>query len=299
MASGHLSLPVLVILPSSITNEQGDIEPPGDLTKLSKPGGAPTESIDHVADLGHDDWDKLVKLNGILRAWKGEYSGSKLSIHRAPKPALALKDEELEFEVSDDSFTETRESSTRIERDMTLKGFTESRIHAALAGGAHGLTLGLGGNISWHTNDTSDSRDTSDITTIHGFYNFPRVTIHLEPGSLKLSDACVKFMKKHKNNENNEEVLKEFFQQFGGMLATRVALGGRLCTKQEVKSEQQSIMIEEKNEMKSQLTATVITPGGGLSIGGNRSKGSTSTDQGDLSDNTKHMLIKSKVGIRS
>ena len=62
---------------------------------------------------------------------------SKLSV-----PAIALKPNDIgdddtldgipEFEVSDDTCFETRESKTTLEREMTLKAFTESGIHAAL-----------------------------------------------------------------------------------------------------------------------------------------------------------------------
>lgn len=56
--------------------------------------------------------------------------------------ALALEDQDLEsddfqgsmpeFEIADDTYVETRESKTSLEREMTLKAFTESGIHAAL-----------------------------------------------------------------------------------------------------------------------------------------------------------------------
>ena len=37
-----------------------------------------------------------------------------------------------EFEIADGTYVETRESKTSLEREMTLKAFTESGIHAAL-----------------------------------------------------------------------------------------------------------------------------------------------------------------------
>jgi hypothetical protein len=44
---------------------------------------------------------------------------------------LALRDTKPEFEVYDDCFTETQQSSSSIERGMTLKAFAESSTHAA------------------------------------------------------------------------------------------------------------------------------------------------------------------------
>ena len=56
--------------------------------------------------------------------------------------ALALRGQRLksedieqdlpEFEVADDTYLEIRESKNTLEREMTLKAFTESGIHAAL-----------------------------------------------------------------------------------------------------------------------------------------------------------------------
>lgn len=37
-----------------------------------------------------------------------------------------------EFEITDDTYVETRESNSNLEREMTLKAFTVSGIHAAL-----------------------------------------------------------------------------------------------------------------------------------------------------------------------
>jgi len=45
---------------------------------------------------------------------------------------VALKDPKPEFEVYDDSYTETQESSNRVEREMILKAFTQSGIRAAM-----------------------------------------------------------------------------------------------------------------------------------------------------------------------
>ena len=255
------------------------------------------KSIEHVADLQPDDWGNLINLNGILRAWKGEYADGKLSIDQAPKAALALlKNSGPEFEVFDDGFTEIQESSSLIQRDMTLKGFTESGIHAALAGGAHGLTLGLGGGISWHNDDTTFSNDASENTTIHGFYNFPRAIIYLDRDTFKPSDSCIEFMKEHKRNDDTKKVLEEFFQRFGGLIATRVTLGARLCTREEVKNDEQSKAATMKKELRSQLEATVMTPAGGFSIGGNRSQGSETKDQNSLSAKGQQMLIETQGG---
>ena len=38
----------------------------------------------------------------------------------------------VEFEVDDDTYVETRETHSSLEREMTIKAFTESTIHAFL-----------------------------------------------------------------------------------------------------------------------------------------------------------------------
>lgn len=42
------------------------------------------------------------------------------------------QDSMLEFEVVDDTYVETRESKSSLERKMTMKAFTESGIQATL-----------------------------------------------------------------------------------------------------------------------------------------------------------------------
>ncbi len=56
------------------------------------------------------------------------------------------------------------------------------------------------------------------------------------------------------------------------MLATRVTLGGRLCTMQEAQSADRSIIAQQKKAIERELTATIMSPAGGASIGGSRTK---------------------------
>ena len=108
------------------------------------------------------------------------------------KPNADLEDLQQglpEYEVSDDTYVETRESRTSLEKEMALKAFTESGIHAALyvlgvsveshasllmagrSGGAPDLALSIGGNIGWQNAQSSSTLDKESTTAIHGFYN--------------------------------------------------------------------------------------------------------------------------------
>ena len=82
----------------------------------------------------------------------------------------------------------------------------------------------------------------------------------------------------------------------GGIIATKVTLGARLCTTQEVTTEDKSEVTEAKNEVLKQLTATLVTPAGGFDTGGKRNRGRESTDQATTVDIMNRMMIQTQGG---
>ncbi|KAF5725218.1 membrane attack complex component perforin [Fusarium mundagurra] len=263
MATSSTSLPAFVILPPnfpSIARSPDKAAVIASTTEIS-----PT----HANDLETNHWADVLNASNALRAWKGQQVDGNLHINRAPRA-----DAKPEFEVYDDSYTETQESSTSIEREMVLKAFSESGIRSALSAGANGVSFGLGLEVSKQKENSETVAKKDKTITIHGFYNFPRVILYLEPETLQLSEACKTFLSKTKasTEKKKEEFLKKFFARFGDIIATKVTLGGRLCTTQEVNSADESKISEAKREVRKQLTATLTTPAAGLDLRGNRGK---------------------------
>ena len=57
------------------------------------------------------------------------------------------------------------------------------------------------------------------------------------------------------------------------MFAQRVCLGGRLYSVESVTGMSESQMVNRKNEMRAGITASFMTPFGGLNIGGHHGRG--------------------------
>lgn len=79
------------------------------------------------------------------------------------------------------------ESKTSLEREMTLKAFTESGIQTVLyvvegmyiacwlmdsrSGGAQDISFGIGGDFNWQNQQSIHGIDKEATTAVHGFYN--------------------------------------------------------------------------------------------------------------------------------
>ncbi|KAL8826912.1 MAG: hypothetical protein Q9170_007222 [Blastenia crenularia] len=123
-----------------------------------------TESQDYVdaTDLTREQWIKILmlKLTNEALALKGKEPGQDDAQEYLP-----------EFEVADDTYVETTESKNSLEREMVLKAFSESGIHAALSGGAQDIGFGFGGDFNWQNAEISQGTGIESTTAVHGFYN--------------------------------------------------------------------------------------------------------------------------------
>ncbi|KAJ4072388.1 hypothetical protein NW761_014981 [Fusarium oxysporum] len=286
MATSSSSLPAFVILPPNFPSI------------ATSPPSTIEISPTHANDLETDHWADVLNASNALRAWKGQQVDGNLHINRAPRAAVTLKDAKPEFEVYDDSYTETQDSSTSIEREMVLKAFSESGIRSALSAGANGVSFGLGLEVSKQKENGETVAEKDKTITIHGFYNFPRVIIYLEPETLQLSEVCKIFLSKTKasTEKEKEEFLKKFFTRFGDIIVTKITLGGRLCTTQEVNSADESKISEAKREVRKQLTATLSAPAAGLDLRGTRGKSVGTSERQVSAETTTRTTIHTQGG---
>jgi len=63
-----------------------------------------------------------------------------------------------------------------------------------------------------------------------------------------------------------------------------------------VKTDDKSEISEAKKKVLMQLTATLLTPAGGIDIGGENSKGSDSSEQVTKADTTTRMMVQTQGG---
>lgn len=82
----------------------------------------------------------------------------------------------------------------------------------------------------------------------------------------------------------------------GGIIATRVVLGGRLCTSKEIAAHQKSNMAEERRRLRSELTATIVGPGAGSSSSISHIKDNSATNKVDTTQRTTRMTIETQGG---
>ncbi|KAL8716850.1 MAG: hypothetical protein Q9225_005853 [Loekoesia sp. 1 TL-2023] len=240
------------------------------------------ESHDYVdaTDLTREQWIKVLTSSSVLKAWKAQLEGGSMHINRAPCAALALKDRDLEsgdmqeilpeFEIADDTYVETRESKTNLEREMTLKAFTEFGIHAALSGGAQDIGFGLGGDVSWQNEQTIQGTGQESTTAVHGFYNFPRAILHLYSDSLKLSAQCERFFAEHGakcfDEDEVDATLRRFYDRFG-KLQCDSAFDHR-----SLRAEEQTNISDIKKDVRTKLNATIKGGGAGFDTGMHRQR---------------------------
>ncbi|KAL8994353.1 MAG: hypothetical protein Q9188_007088 [Gyalolechia gomerana] len=215
-----------------------------------KGNGGPTngipegqENID-ATDLTREQWIKVLTSSSVLKAWKGQHEGGSMHINRAPcAGSIDMQGDLPEFEIADNTYIETMESKTSLEREMTLKAFTESGIQTALSGGAQDISFGFGGDFNWQNQQSIHGMDKESITAVHGFYNAER-----------------------------------FLAGHGALLLCRVTLGGRLCTARELQTEEETRISDIKKDVRTQLNATIKGGAAGLSSGLAKQKRSNRED---------------------
>ena len=79
-------------------------------------------------------------------------------------------------------------------------------------------------------------------------------------------------------------------------MATRVTLGGRLCTAKEVRADEKTNIADEKRKLKAELTATIVAPAAGVDVGATHTRNLTTTDKAEAHSQTTRMTIETQGG---
>ncbi|KAF7513493.1 hypothetical protein GJ744_008787 [Endocarpon pusillum] len=300
---------IVAVVPSNVTENA--------MTILSrKLSGIPTietpesqEFID-ASDLTRDQWIQVLGASSVLKAWKRRSEGDTIHVNRAPCAALSLKSRSAddhngtqglpEFEIADDTYVDSRESKSRLERELTLKAFSENGIRAGLSGGAPDVGFGLSGAVSWQKEGSDLDQQQTSNRAIHGFYNFPRVILHLDPDYLDLSPQCKQFLKRYGQDcldpNKISDIYKTFTDRFGSILPARVTLGARLCTTQELNTDNISNIAEARKTLETDLTTKVIAASAGIQSGYHRKTGSSAVENMNQTAESSRMTLETQGG---
>lgn len=145
----------------------------------------------------------------------------------------------------------------------------------------------------------------------------PRVVLHLIPDCHELSPQAEQFFTEHGGKDLSDDKKRDLLQEFnelfgellllplqkgtmlnnkGAILPRTVTLGGRLCTCQEVRTEDSNTISQVTKDIRVQLDARVHAAGAGLDNGINRHRASGQSQRSTQADETSRMVLETQGG---
>ncbi|KAK7957217.1 uncharacterized protein PG986_006439 [Apiospora aurea] len=160
-----------------------------------------------------------------------------------------------DFIVDDRSDVSVFETNNEFQSSMAKSSFSQLDIGAAVSGGVFGVEFGASAVYGNSTSGGSSETTMKSSQNLHIQYSFPRVTLNLDEYNLEMTPQCIDALAKLKDNES----LTAFLETYGEFFTTRVQLGGRLYSSDEVTKTMQSDMEEAKQPMKAETSASFKT----------------------------------------
>ncbi|KAK2782960.1 hypothetical protein FQN52_000512 [Onygenales sp. PD_12] len=215
----------------------------------------------HPADMTEQQWGVVMRDSALLcghRLTTTEVQDNDTTqtavtaIERVEYPAFALKPRTFEpyefgaidpatgmastdqqsyripyFQLDDDSYVKSIETSTSLQSSLATSSFSATDVQASVGGGAFGCTVAAQAGLKISNSQASATDKTDEKDKLIMTYNFPRVSVLLDSGSLDLTDNC----KNDLDNVTDPQSIDAFVTKYGTFYATRIQLGGRLfCT---------------------------------------------------------------------
>ncbi|TGJ62720.1 hypothetical protein EYR41_011908 [Orbilia oligospora] len=248
---------------------------------------AASGSINHPMELSEHDWDIVIKNNNLLCghqiiAQSTDTKHLATGIERSMRPAFILKtrvcdhDESApaisnassngkgvhsripHFQVRDESYFEVHEAKNSFEKSLVKNSFSQTDAKVAVDGYTWG-SAAVGFKSGSTTQDTNaDGNEAEEMAVT---YNFPRVFLELDNESLELSEAC----KADLDTIKCVKSLDAFHRKYGHFFATRIELGGRLCSSTKKTAVRGSNSHEKSDTLKIAAAASINVFGGGVS----------------------------------
>ncbi|KAI9041140.1 Membrane attack complex component/perforin [Aspergillus affinis] len=252
------------------------------------PGG----KISHPAELADRDWDIVLRTTSLLHGYSIATTGDKnssilLGIERVTRPAFVIKEREMSlyegfidskkpqggphairtriplFNVTDGSSVHVFETKNEVATELARSAFSQTDVETALGGGAAGFSAAVKASLSVQDKQAVENAKKSTQSQIHISYNFPRVVVYLDKDSLELTDECKTDLRAcvpAGTAELDTEKVQELFKKYGHFLPTRVELGGRLHSTEQLTQDNKSDAASVSHALKVAASLSFSSP---------------------------------------
>ncbi|GLA02961.1 hypothetical protein AnigIFM60653_002532 [Aspergillus niger] len=277
-----------------------------------------TFAVVHPADMSEKHWSVVIRNNSLLNAHQVVEVDDKVgkvverSMHTAfilrPRPFLnyqisdsaasdsIAKQKQMlripRFRIEDDSYVEQFEKTKSVSRAIAQSSLSQTAAEMAVSGGAFGFKASASASYSENNSSSSASTSTEDTKVLTITYNFPRVVIDLDHHSLDLTEEC----KADLLSVDSAASIASFKDKYGRFFATRVQLGGRLLSSEDITATTSTAKSEQANAMKAAAALSFSSPYVQASAKMSSDKSSTSSSDTSNAASTKSMCWEAKGG---
>ncbi|GKZ83064.1 hypothetical protein AnigIFM56816_007892 [Aspergillus niger] len=277
-----------------------------------------TFAVVHPADMSEKHWSVVIRNNSLLNAHQVVEVDDKVgkvverSMHTAfilrPRPFLnyqisdsaasdsIAKQKQMlripRFRIEDDSYVEQFEKTKSVSRAIAQSSLSQTAAEMAVSGGAFGFKASASASYSENNSSSSASTSTEDTKILTITYNFPRVVIDLDHHSLDLTEEC----KADLLSVDSAASIASFKDKYGRFFATRVQLGGRLLSSEDITATTSTAKSEQAKAMKAAAALSFSSPYVQASAKMSSDKSSTSSSDTSNAASTKSMCWEAKGG---
>ncbi|EHA28381.1 hypothetical protein ASPNIDRAFT_43312 [Aspergillus niger ATCC 1015] len=277
-----------------------------------------TFAVVHPADMSEKHWSVVIRNNSLLNAHQVVEVDDKVgkiverSMHTAfilrPRPFLnyqisdsaasdsIAKQKQMlripRFRIEDDSYVEQFEKTKSVSRAIAQSSLSQTAAEMAVLGGAFGFKASASASYSENNSSSSASTSTEDTKVLTITYNFPRVVIDLDHHSLDLTEEC----KADLLSVDSAASIASFKDKYGRFFATRVQLGGRLLSSEDITETTSTAKSEQAKAMKAAAALSFSSPYVQASAKMSSDKSSTSSSDTSNAASTKSMCWEAKGG---
>ncbi|KAH8435132.1 uncharacterized protein LDX57_012761 [Aspergillus melleus] len=258
-----------------------------------------TFSIIHPADMSEKHWSVVMRNNSLLHSYRVvDHNGEKF-VERSLYPSFVLKPRNFwnyqisataevdsisdqrqslripRFQIEDDSYIRQYETKQSVSRAIAQACLSETDAKLAIEGGAFGYSASASGSWSESHSSASGSSTSQDSRVMTITYNFPRVIIDFDPSSLDLSEEC----KADLEGVNTAEAVEAFKNKYGRFFATRIELGGRLHSSEEIQSTDAAASAQQAKSMRAAAALSFSAPWAQASASASHNNSSSSSSE--------------------
>ncbi|KAL4803113.1 hypothetical protein BDV18DRAFT_145150 [Aspergillus unguis] len=282
----------------------------------------------HAADLSETQWSAITRTNCLLSGHrmvtyqkrqddtKDSRTITAMKIERSPYSAFELKPRKFKpwevsgssistnselaeipfriprFRVDDDSYVSVYETQTALEASLAIGSFSETSVEASAGGGFWGISAAVKAGLAVDDKQNSVTAQSASQKTMHVAYKFPRVTLYLDPSTLRVTDECLLDIQK----VVDKETLIDFSNKYGDIFAQRVQLGGTLYASEASDSTAGKTKEAKSSSMKASAAASISASFAQASVSASHGQGKSTDDETTQQVLTNSMAWQAKGG---